>query len=208
MSILDSAALLAVNITEVMNSLTCAEPWQRTHAAPWSYTSMVNLVTSRGFEEDIAIICISSKLIAAITISFLVYAWGSGYVLLIGHCDGGFMTLTIRLWGKNWWSGLWYRLNRLWCCLGDINFLNAKSGWSCLCKTYVHRLLWNWVFRFGTSFYSCVIVAVLAGEGTFLSSISSSWPRYWRVREDSTIAWERHSCLIHINRKWFFRIID
>ena len=62
---------------------------------------MVNLVTSRGFEEDIAIICISSKLIAAITISFLVYAWGSGYVLLIGHCDGGFMTLTIRLWGKN-----------------------------------------------------------------------------------------------------------
>ena len=79
MSILDSAVLLTVDITEVVNSLAGAESWQRAHTAPRGYASMVHLVASRGIEEVLGIIV---KLIAAITISFLDYTWGVGHALI------------------------------------------------------------------------------------------------------------------------------
>ena len=64
MSILDSAALLTVNITEVVNCFTSAETWQGANAAPWNYTSIVNIVTGRSIKEGICI-CLSFNVFPA-----------------------------------------------------------------------------------------------------------------------------------------------
>ena len=213
MSILDCAALLTVNITEVVNGFTRTQSWQGAYAAPWNYTPMWNIVTGRSIKEGIGI-CISFKVFpAAITISFLVYTrWWSNVVIDLrdGCLMAGMISVRILRQRKNCRSGLfWLRCNQFWCFLSDINFLNTESIWGSLCETNGQRLLWNWVFGFGTSVNSCVIVAILASEGTSTATtISGSWPIKWRVREDASVARERHSCLIHFDRKWYFRIID
>ena len=210
MSILDGAAFLTVYITEVVNSLTSAESRQRSNAAPWGYTSMVNLVASRRIEQNIGRIIVSFFLImiAAITIKFLLNTRRLGHMLFYLR-DGSFM-VSVRIWRqrKNGLSRLLYWLDHLWCCLSYINFLNSKADWSSLSETDGQRLLRNEVFRFGACINSCIIEAILASEGTFSSAISRSWPQKWRVREDTSISREWHSCLFHIDRNRFFRIID
>ena len=210
MSILDSAILLAIDIPEVVNSFTSTESWQRADAAPWGYTSRVNMVASRRIEQYIGRIIVSffTILIAAITINFLLNTRRWGHALF--DLRDGCLMVSVRIWRqrKNWLSGLFYWLNHLRCCLSDINFLNSEANWGSLCETNGQRLLRNWVFRFGACINSCIIEAILASEWTFSSTISCSWPQKWRVCEYTWIAREWHSCLFHFDRKWFFGIID